>query len=228
MTRITLRILSLILVAVSSVSCGSMSYEKKSAPISWHHITPEAALEYYGVGNKWPRGALPITIRASKEMKGLIRESLSNSCKKWNDAVGFTIVEYIFEDFDRGELPSGDLYDERVRVYFTKDWDAVSTESYQVGLTFYSTRGTSVDEADIYFNLNSHFHFTGGITKIRYNEIDFESVLTHEIGHALGIEHSQDEKSMMYPSIPEGVIKRDLTKEDVDLIRVRYPKILDK
>ncbi|GLU01503.1 hypothetical protein SLE2022_188100 [Rubroshorea leprosula] len=54
------------------------------------------------------------------------------------------------------------------------------------------------------------------------SEFDLESVAVHEIGHLLGLAHSQDRNATMYRSIARGTIKRDLAKDDIDGIRALY------
>ncbi|GKV48712.1 hypothetical protein SLEP1_g55516 [Rubroshorea leprosula] len=54
------------------------------------------------------------------------------------------------------------------------------------------------------------------------SEYDLESVAVHEIGHLLGLAHSQDQNATMYRSIARGTIKRDLAKDDIDGIRALY------
>ncbi|KAG8635118.1 metalloendoproteinase 2-MMP [Manihot esculenta] len=56
------------------------------------------------------------------------------------------------------------------------------------------------------------------------NQVDVESVAVHEIGHLLGLAHSQDPKAVMYPTIQYGVIKRVLSPDDVQGIQTLYPK----
>ncbi|KAL1563862.1 metalloendoproteinase 3-MMP-like [Salvia divinorum] len=51
--------------------------------------------------------------------------------------------------------------------------------------------------------------------------MDLESVALHEIGHLLGLEHSDNEGSIMYPSISAGVVK-NLNDDDIQGIRALY------
>ncbi|XVF60406.1 hypothetical protein PTKIN_Ptkin08bG0043300 [Pterospermum kingtungense] len=54
------------------------------------------------------------------------------------------------------------------------------------------------------------------------NQFDLESVAVHELGHILGLDHSQDPNSIMFPSIPGGTTKRDLGQDDINGIRALY------
>ncbi|XP_024965187.1 metalloendoproteinase 1-like, partial [Cynara cardunculus var. scolymus] len=53
------------------------------------------------------------------------------------------------------------------------------------------------------------------------NVIDFETVSVHEIGHLLGLDHSNDMNAAMYAYIYPGVVK-GLNADDIEGIRVLY------
>ncbi|KAL0014792.1 hypothetical protein SO802_001861 [Lithocarpus litseifolius] len=54
------------------------------------------------------------------------------------------------------------------------------------------------------------------------NQIDLRGVSLHEIGHLLGLGHSSNESSIMYPSIKEGQKKRGLSSDDMDGLKSLY------
>ena len=53
---------------------------------------------------------------------------------------------------------------------------------------------------------------------------DVQNAMTHEIGHVLGLEHSAEELSVMYPSSKDGELKkRQITQDDIDGLCALYP-----
>ena len=78
--------------------------------------------------------------------------------------------------------------------------------------------GTTIDEADM--ALNTSFSWaTDGAN--RANHFDVETVFLHENGHALGLGHSADITTVMYPSY-QGVA-RSLADDDIDGVTFKYP-----
>jgi hypothetical protein len=46
-------------------------------------------------------------------------------------------------------------------------------------------------------------------------QYDFQTVMTHELGHALGLGHSSDAASVMYGSLNPGEVRRELLADDL-------------
>jgi hypothetical protein len=63
------------------------------------------------------------------------------------------------------------------------------------------------------------WNFYGGIdtTQIGAGQYDFETVVMHELGHALGLGHSADAASVMYATLSAGVANRAMTTTDLDV-----------
>lgn len=85
--------------------------------------------------------------------------------------------------------------------------------------TFSQCDGRIVD-ADVELNA-AWFEFTVSDTAVR---TDVRNTLTHEIGHMIGLDHSNDRRATMYASAPEGELaKRSLAQDDVDGLCDIYP-----
>lgn len=54
------------------------------------------------------------------------------------------------------------------------------------------------------------------------NHMDFSSVLTHELGHFLGLAHSTEASSIMFASLQAEVVKRSLSTTDKCTINQKY------
>ncbi|KAF2294557.1 hypothetical protein GH714_012571 [Hevea brasiliensis] len=70
--------------------------------------------------------------------------------------------------------------------------------------SFYPQDGRSHYDADESWSTNPDM-----------SHMDLESVALHELGHVLGLAHSQDPNAVMHSGIAPGTIKRDLTQDDI-------------
>ncbi|KAK8587778.1 hypothetical protein V6N13_086752 [Hibiscus sabdariffa] len=76
-----------------------------------------------------------------------------------------------------------------------------------------------------WFHFNSKWKWTFDPSgKDGKNKVDVQSISVHEIGHLIGLNHSDLKSAVMYAYFAPGITKRDLTQDDKDGIQALYPK----
>jgi hypothetical protein len=105
-------------------------------------------------------------------------------------------------------------------LFATETWEH---DPGELALTFAQrdSRTGVILEADIV--VNAVDHAWGGPGGGEGGSYDLQNVLTHEIGHALGLRHLSELDATMFPSIQPGEqLKRDLAASDVDALTALY------
>lgn len=110
-------------------------------------------------------------------------------------------------------------------IYFTDNgWVAPSTKELDGVIA--KTRANflksgEIVDADIAINSARHdFTVTDDPVAVRY---DLVSVMTHEVGHFLGLDHSDDPDAVMYWQYSPGTVRRELQRDDIEAICTVYP-----
>ncbi len=87
-----------------------------------------------------------------------------------------------------------------------------------LGVTWY---GTQTDEFDMVLDNQNFTWYIGDPNGISDGQYDAQTVWLHELGHGLGLGHSDDPNAVMY-AYYQGV-RRDLRQDDVNGITALYP-----
>jgi hypothetical protein len=77
--------------------------------------------------------------------------------------------------------------------------------------------GCTTDAGQITIINGWSFYAGSDGTQIGSAQYDFETVVTHELGHALGLGHSTDNTSVMYATLNTGTVNRTLTTPDLNV-----------
>jgi hypothetical protein len=86
----------------------------------------------------------------------------------------------------------------------------------------YNDETGEIYDADIEVNTaNNTVTITDDPAKVQY---DLQAIMTHEVGHFIGIAHSADPSAVMFASYsPGSTAQRTLTPDDVDAVCAVYP-----
>ncbi len=77
--------------------------------------------------------------------------------------------------------------------------------------------GCTTDAGQITLINGWNFYAGSDATQIGSDQYDFETAVTHELGHAFGLGHSTDSTSVMYATLNTGTVNRTLTTADLNV-----------
>jgi hypothetical protein len=128
---------------------------------------------------------------------------------------GVEETELVFARRDSQALPSG-RPDRHNFVWVEQDWPF---DEEQIAVTdLWTDQDGEIVAFDIHVNGRVSWSTDG-----RPDAFDVQAALVHEVGHALGLEHSEVASAAMFPSTARGAIaRRALDQDDVDAVRWLY------
>ena len=153
----------------------------------------------------------------------------------WNEAIGRTLLDFAgMTDKVRGQTLYDSLDDDVTVIYFETNWKATTGKSdTTLATTVWENDGSSdkIVKGDIVMN-GEIYQFVDTLepsqTIAAKDIADAESVLLHEMGHLIGLDHvavDVDALSVMHAQTTIGpdVAFRDLSDRDAGNIRSLYP-----
>lgn len=148
-----------------------------------------------------------------------VRDAVQQSFAAWSGQQGSALMlQYGGEtaDAEVGYRRGGE--NTNLVVWEEQDWPYDSSVMAMT-LTTFSVRSGALVDADIVVNGVNFKWATDG----RADHHDVANALTHEVGHFIGLDHSDAEGATMFASAPLGELaKRDLHEDDLAGLRALY------
>lgn len=180
---------------------------------------PSFAFELTGF--QWNRTVpYEVNVESSQELgRETTLDVVANSYASWR-APSCSDFAYSYEGETSDDYQTGDQINTLVWRYngssFPRELGGAST----IGVTLSSAYGGRAIDGDIVFNGIDH---TWVIGANRYGEVDAQSIITHEIGHQLGLDHSPYQSATMYAAYLGGNGSASLSNDDISGVCNLYP-----
>jgi len=171
----------------------------------------------HGMELRWKQIHITYEVDPSNDQNlsdAAIDSMISAATRTWSQPVGDGLA---FEYRGRAEGKINP-HDNKNIIYFENDWDY---DSSLVGLTFiWSHPDGEIVGFDMALNTRDHDWSIDGSP----GENDLLNTITHEFGHALGVDHSPTvQTATMFPSTYPGELnKRDLHNDDERAVQYLY------
>ena len=174
----------------------------------------EVRRDSLGQALQWKRHTIRYKVNPSGDhglSDSAVETLISAATREWTNPVSGQLA---FAHDGNTNLDGADHADNTNVIYFEDNWDE---DPALLAVTYlWSTTNGEVIGFDMALNAEHHQWTIDGSPEAN----DLLNTLSHEFGHALGIDHSPEiELATMYPSSPPGeVTKRDLHIDDVDAV----------
>lgn len=157
-----------------------------------------------------------------------IVDAIENSFRSWEevecegDPLGFEFLrdddpEDCDEHFRLKKNPKDDFSPDENLIIFVEDWDDFGYDASAFALTsvWHNTKTGVIVGVDIELNETiGAFGICGVSPRKCQNVADVQNVVTHEIGHILGLGHTNDANAVMFAESKLGDTEKRILKDD--------------
>lgn len=211
-----LRFCLLLLSSVSLLACNQIKLPYQDVQLSSAE-EPSCGFVQNSAGARvsW-KGQVPATFYLDQSIPEQYRPAILAAAEDWNRTAGRTFIVISTEIVNSAQWAQDG---KNIIYWVTKE--SVFTNTLQQAKSLLRWSGVNLADVDILINaVNWQFY----LTDAKYgNQLHLESLLVHELGHALGLAHQESMKSVMYKSLGGAVVRNVPTASpDLEGIRCEY------
>ena len=160
---------------------------------------------------------VPVLMYADPTVPQAYYPAVQRAMARWNQVLGREVVKLVGSI---GSFPN-ERQDGVNVIYFRSNWSESEQMRSKQAITTIHWAGSQIFEADLAVNTR-HFRYSTAEAPSA-SEVDFESLMVHEIGHVLGLDHEDSQFTVMAEKLPGGVVRRDVPASDAQNLNCEYP-----
>ena len=206
-----LHFLSLALIAGLSTGCGSQFGSRLA-----HAPEPSCGFFQTSAGYRvsWA-SRTPVPLNVSKNWPEEFRNSVESAAAVWNTVQSHSYITVHFDSEAVGVVSSPDSLN---GLYWMDTWS--EDRAREQAVTTLRFKNNMATEADVRVNAKNFTYYDQ--IPVAYDQVHMASLLVHEFGHLLGMNHRNLTNSVMYPYLEANMVRVQLIPEDLNSLSCEY------
>jgi MYXO-CTERM domain-containing protein len=164
---------------------------------------------------------------SSKDVPNIeeLRRSVADAFRAWNEisCSDMTLVDGGLTSDGDATYKSGGESNTNLVLWHDDGWSAVaSARAFALTSVTYNPKNGVIADADI--EVNTEFYRFSAGEEPEASHVDLRNTMTHEVGHFVGLDHTDIREATMFGTAPVGEIaKRSLHPDDIEGLCTTYP-----
>jgi hypothetical protein len=166
-----------------------------------------------GVRISW-KGSMPVNMIIHRSVPEKYDPEIISAANRWNTAAGRTLMN-VKRDNGIANEPGNDR---KNIIYWSSDWD--SANSKEQARTISYTDLSRIIDSDIKINAKN-FSFVLTTQTSGSSAVNLESLILHEMGHVLGLQHFEG-SGIMSTHLASGKLRFNFSSEELSELSCEY------
>jgi hypothetical protein len=185
-------------------------------------LEPEESCNFVqnSMGRRVSWATKPITVGVENTVPAAFYPEIEKAMAKWEEVLGGKkIFDPQLRTIRRDEVNSVNI-----SMLWETAWASTpssgnaSVNTVEQAKTSISFQSDNIYRAVVFYNVADNLFSVGEMP----GHTDMASVSFHELGHALGLDHVQDTRAVMYPKLKTNTVRMDPTEDEVKSLQCEY------